>query len=88
METKTIDSRGRLSLGSEMAGKTVLVEKTNTGWTIVPAVVIPEHEAWLWKNRAAKESVDRGLQQAAAGEFAPNPVAVDDSWADEDCTDA
>ena len=34
METKTVDSRGRLALGVEFAGKTVLVKKTETGFEL------------------------------------------------------
>ncbi|MDZ4684588.1 MAG: hypothetical protein SH850_05815 [Planctomycetaceae bacterium] len=84
METKTVDSRGRLALGSEFAGKTVLVKKTKQGLTIVPAVVIPEHEAWLYKNPAALEAVERGLAQAKARQFVENPPVIDDAWGDEE----
>jgi hypothetical protein len=82
METKTVDSRGRLALGAEFAGKTVLLKKTKRGLEIIPAVVIPEHEAWLLKNAAARESLERGLAQAKAGEFAEAPPVIDEAWAD------
>lgn len=84
METKVVDSRGRVALGAELAGKTVIIKKTSTGWTITPAIVVPEHEAWLWKNAAARESIETGLAQAKAGEFAADPVEIEDSWADDD----
>jgi hypothetical protein len=74
--TKTVDSKGRLALGSEFAGKTVILKKTKFGIRIVPAVVVPEHEVWLTKNQAASESIERGLAQARAGEFAPNPPQI------------
>jgi hypothetical protein len=84
VETKTVDSRGRLALGAEFAGKTVIVIRTATGLEIVPAVVMAEHEAWLLKNAAARESLERGLAQARTGEFSPNPPSIDDAWADSD----
>jgi hypothetical protein len=83
VETKTVDSRGRLALGAEFAGKTVIIRKTDTGLEIMPAVVIPEHEAWLLRNPSARESLERGLAQAAAGQFSEAPPVIDDAWADE-----
>uniref|UniRef100_A0A7C2NVS5 Uncharacterized protein n=1 Tax=Schlesneria paludicola TaxID=360056 RepID=A0A7C2NVS5_9PLAN len=83
METKTVGSPGRLTLDSEFAGKTIVVRKTRTGLEIVPAVVIPEHEAWLLRNKPARTALGRGLTQAVAGEFAEAPPAIDDAWADE-----
>ncbi len=84
METKVVDSRGRLALGTELAGKTVIVKKTRIGWTIIPAVVVPEHEAWLLKNHVARGMLERGIEQAAKQEFAENPIEIDKSWADDD----
>ena len=77
METKTVDSKGRLTLGAEFAGKTVILKKTKIGIQIVPAVVVPEHEAWLMKNHAARESVERGIAQARARRFAKHPPEID-----------
>ncbi|HUQ68277.1 MAG TPA: hypothetical protein VM165_02070 [Planctomycetaceae bacterium] len=84
METKTIDSRGRLALGAEFAGKTVLVKKTETGLEIVSAVVIPEYEVWMLRNPEARESLERAIAQAAEREFVEPPPVIDDAWADED----
>lgn len=78
METKVVDSRGRIALGAALAGKTVIIKKTKTGWTITPAVVIPEHEAWLMKNSTARERLEKGLADAAAGKFANPPTDWDD----------
>jgi hypothetical protein len=35
--------------------------------------VVPEREAWLWENAAAKGAVERGLQQARNGELSDGP---------------
>lgn len=82
METKTVDHRGRLTLGPEFAGKTVIVRKTKHGISITPAVVVAEHEAWLLKNPEAVASIRRGISQAAEGKFAASPVEIDEHWAD------
>jgi predicted transcriptional regulator len=81
MEVKTVDKKGRVLLGPGFAGKIVLVKTTAKGVSITPAVVVPEHEAWLMKNEAAREALNRGLAQAAAGQFAEDPPVIDESWA-------
>ena len=81
METKVVDSRGRLALGAKFAGKTVIVQESATQIVISPAVVIPEYAAWLWKNDAARQSLETGLQQARQLQFVSNPPAIDPAWA-------
>ena len=44
---KTIDGKGRLTLGREFAGRTVQVEKDDGGIVIKFYRVVPEREAWL-----------------------------------------
>ena len=39
----------------------------------VNAAIVPADEAWLHKNKAAKNSVRRGLEQAAAGALNKGP---------------
>lgn len=78
MTTKTVDKQGRLVLGPRFANQTVIIDESDpTRIVITPAVVVPAHEAWLYKNREASESVQRGMQQARAGKFSANPPDVD-----------
>ena len=74
MITKTIDSRGRLILGKEYAGRMVIVDDTDPERLVItPAVAIPEREAWLYRNPQALASVRKGLEQAKGREFAYGP---------------
>jgi hypothetical protein len=62
---KTIDAKGRLTLGPEFAGRTVQIEKKQGAVVVVKLCrVVPDYEAWLWENETAKGMVDRGLQQS------------------------
>lgn len=63
------DNRGRISLGTAYANGTFLVEKSDDCIIIRPARIIPEREAWLYKNKKALESVRRGLEQARKRQF-------------------
>ncbi len=82
---KKIDSKGRLLLGEEFAGTTVLVEKRANGeYVIKPAVVIPASEKWLFENEGALNSVMLGLKQARKGQFVKSPAfAKKKAWKDE-----
>lgn len=74
MITRTVDSRGRLTLGSAFADKTVIIhELAGQVLQIVPAEVVPAREAWLYKNGAAIGAVMQGLDEAKAGTFAEPP---------------
>ena len=70
---KTIDEKGRLTLGQEFAGRTVQIEKDEDGIVVKFYRVVPEREAWLWENETAKGMVDRGLRQAREGELSDGP---------------
>jgi hypothetical protein len=70
---KTIDEKGRLTLGQEFAGRTVQIEKDEDGIVVKFYRVVPEREAWLWENETAKGMVDRGLRQAREGELGDGP---------------
>jgi hypothetical protein len=80
---KTIDGKGRLTLGREFAGRTVQVERDKDAVVIKFYRVVPDHEAWLWENQTAKGMVDRGLRQAREGELSDGPdLAAASAFAD------
>jgi hypothetical protein len=70
---KTIDDKGRLTLGRAFAGRTVEVEKEGDALVVRFRRVVPDREAWLWENETAKAMVDRGLRQARDGEESDGP---------------
>ncbi len=78
MTTKTIDSKGRLALGSDFAGRLVLVDETDPNKIIITlARAIPEEEAWLYQNEEALALVRHGLAQARARRFSKTPPDID-----------
>ena len=80
MTTKTVDSRGRLLLGREYAGRMVIVDDTEPDRLVItPAVAIPEREAWLYRNPEALASVRRGLEQASKHDFVEGPALAADA---------
>ncbi|HTV47620.1 MAG TPA: hypothetical protein VMG59_04180 [Phycisphaerae bacterium] len=80
MTTAQVDKKGRLTLGRRFAGKTVIVtEIDNSTVKITAAVVIPEREAWLYKNKSALSSVQRGLNQARKRQFVKGPNLAADA---------
>ena len=70
---RTIDDKGRLTLGRAFAGRTVEVEKVGDALVVKFRRVVPDREAWLWENETAKTMVDRGLRQARDGELSDGP---------------
>ena len=72
--TKTVDSRGRVTLGKDFANQLVIVQEVSEGYLrIVRAEAVPAKEAWLYKNPEALAAVMRGLEQAKARRFAERP---------------
>ena len=85
MTTKTIDPRGRLSLGKSFANRLVIIKELEGGiLQIIPAEAVPTREAWLYNNREAFLAVQQGLQEARAGQFAEPPdLDGDADWLDD-----
>ena len=73
MTTKTIDEKGRVSLGAKFAGKTVLIEEHTDELVLRLGQFVPSGEEWLWQNKQALASVQRGLDQAKRGERVDGP---------------
>ncbi len=62
------DSRGRVNLGLSAVKKTFRVRHEADGeYSLVPMIAIPERELWFWQNAEARQSVERGLEQARLG---------------------
>ena len=83
MTIKTLDKKGRITLGAEFAGKTVIVDDSNPDCIVIkPVVVIPADEAWLYKNETALNHVRKGLEEAREGTFSDTPpnVEADLEW--------
>ena len=65
-EVTQSDSRGRLTLGRVVKGKSYRVMINDEGQILLdPVVSIPERELWLWQNPNALASVKRGIKQAS-----------------------
>lgn len=67
---RTVDGKGRVTLGAAAAGRTVQIEETADGFNVRFCRVIPESEAWLWENEAALKRVLQGIAEAKAGKLA------------------
>ena len=82
---KKVDSKGRLLLGEELAGTTVLIEKLETGeYLVKPAVIVPAKEKWIFDNSEALSLVMTGLKEAKNRKFVKNPsFNKKKSWIDE-----
>ncbi len=85
MTTKTVDPRGRLSLGKAFANRLVIIQELEGGvLQVIPAEAVPATEAWLYRNRETFLAVSRGLEEARAGRFAEPPDReADAGWADD-----
>jgi predicted transcriptional regulator len=80
MTTRTVDARGRLTLGPRYANRLVIVRASEDGaLEIIPAEAIPAREAWLYKNAKARQAVRAGIEEAHAGRFAKAPDLGADS---------
>lgn len=71
LTVKTVrpDSKGRITLGKrtkEFSGYT-LKEAADGTILLEPLIELPAREAWLFKNKEALASVERGLQESGEG---------------------
>lgn len=77
MNTKTLDSKGRVTLGARFAGQTVIIDDSSPDCIIIkPVVMIPVGEAWLYKNQTALDRVRAGLDDARHEAFSDSPPDV------------
>jgi len=69
--TRTIDSRNRLTVGELVQGlKRVRVYKNKLGEILIkPVVEVPASELWLFQNKEAFESVQKGLKEMSEGKI-------------------
>ncbi len=69
--TKTMDERNRLTLGELFKGyKRIRLFKNDRGEVLLqPIVEIPASELWLYRNKEAFQSVQRGVEDAAEGKI-------------------
>jgi hypothetical protein len=68
-ELKRPDSAGRITIGKQYRDKLFAVQHMPNGDIILsPVVVRHEREAWLYDNKEALDSVQRGLEQSALGQ--------------------
>lgn len=78
MATKTLDSKGRVTLGAQYAGQTVEIDDSDPNCILIkPVVMIPAQEAWLYKNELALHRVREGLDDARQGAFSSSPPDVE-----------
>lgn len=80
MRTHTVqtDSKGRLNLGHAYASSFFIIEETVKGeFSLKKAVVIPEHELWLYKNEKALDAVNKGIIEAKKGKLEKNAIDLD-----------
>ncbi|MCX5655919.1 MAG: hypothetical protein NTY65_14865 [Planctomycetota bacterium] len=84
MTTKTVDARGRLTLGPKYANSLVIVRERDDGaLEIMPAEAVPAREAWLYRNPKALKAVRDGIEDARAGRLAETPDLTADSTPDQ-----
>ena len=85
MTTRTVDPRGRLSLGKAFANRLVIIEELEGGvLQVIPAQAVPAPETWLHENREAFGAVAQGLGAARDGQFAEPPdLDADADWTDD-----
>ncbi|MFW5697852.1 MAG: hypothetical protein ACOCX1_04770 [Fimbriimonadaceae bacterium] len=80
--TKLADGKGRLALGSEVAGKYFQIEPQPDGTILLrPMALIPEDEAWIYEDKRVYEKLKRGNQQAEKGQVRERSFLPEDEEA-------
>ena len=71
IDTRSVDDRNRITIGELLKGiKRVKLFKNRSGDVLLqPIVEIPASELWLFQNKEAFKSVQRGLKDAAQGKI-------------------
>jgi hypothetical protein len=71
IDTRTIDSRNRLTIGELALGfNRVKIYKNKLGEILIkPVVEIPASELWLFQNKKAFENVQQGLHDLSDGKI-------------------
>lgn len=74
MKVKQVDSKGRIVLGSEYAGKLMIVDCDSDPSKIVliPAIAMPKKDVDLLRNSEALQEILEGLKEAKEGKTAPH----------------
>jgi hypothetical protein len=68
-DAASTDDKGNIHLGQAAKAKRYRVLTNDAGQILLdPIENLPEQEQWLWQNPTALVSVQRGIEQAAAGE--------------------
>jgi len=80
------DERGRITLGRVLTNgvsKYDIFVNDETGEVLLrPYKEIPANEAWLYKNKTAKNLVAKGLEDAKAGKLVTHDLSAS-SWINE-----
>lgn len=80
MTLRTADNEGRVTLGERFANRMVIVHEVDeTEVHVTLARAVPEREAWLFENAAARQSVLCGLGQAKDGRLVDPPARPDEN---------
>ena len=71
--TKTIDEKGRVTLGKQFAGREVAIEETPEGVLLRYVVAVPADQAWFWSERWQK------MEREVDGHLARGEVTTHES---------
>jgi hypothetical protein len=71
---RTVDAKGRITLGKAFANQLVIVSEIADGIVrITRAKAVPEPEIWLHKNPDAIRAVMEGIDEARRGNLVDGP---------------